>query len=333
MEAQDEIDKNNKYFFNPIAKGADPWVTRTDSCYYYCFVRGNGIAVSKTKELYKQGKSVRVWVAPFEGWNKSCLWAPELHYIRGKWYIYYAAGISGPPYIYQRAGVLESVTDDPQGAYIDKGMVFTGADIRKKDDPGENRWAIDMTVFEWNKKLYAVWSGWENLEVTDKTSQYLYIAEMENPWTILSNRVLISKPDAKWETGGELDLNEGPQILINNDNLFVIYSCGQSWLETYKLAQLKLKNKDADPLKPDSWIKSGPVFTGNKNVYGVGHASFTLSPDGSEHWIIYHSKTDKKPGWKRDIRLQRFSFDKKGVPVFGKAEAAVVKQLKPSGSF
>ena len=331
--AQEKNEGDGNYFTNPIARGADPWVIKTDSCYYYCFSMNGGIGVSKTKELYKQGKAVKVWRTPKEGWNKKCIWAPELHYVRGKWYIYYAAGESGPPFIYQRTGVVESVTSDPQGAYIDKGMVYTGDNVKKKDDPKYNRWAIDMTVFEWKKKLYAVWSGWENLENTDKTKQYLYIAEMKNPWTISKNRILLSKPDAAWETGGPLDLNEGPQILRNGDNLFIIYSCGQSWLETYKLAQLRLKDKNADPLKPDNWIKSGPVFQGNKEVHGVGHASFTTSPDGTENWIVYHSKIDLKPGWNRDVRLQRFTFGKDGAPVFGEPDLVTKKQPKPSGKF
>lgn len=41
-------------FSNPVFKGADPWVYKTDSCYYYCFVYKKGLAVSKTKELHKK---------------------------------------------------------------------------------------------------------------------------------------------------------------------------------------------------------------------------------------------------------------------------------------
>ena len=52
-----------------------------------------------------------------------------------------------------------------------------------------NRWAIDMTLLEHKGQLYAVWSGWENSEPTDKTQQHLYIAKMENPWTMASGRV------------------------------------------------------------------------------------------------------------------------------------------------
>ena len=156
---------------------------------------------------------------------------------------------------------------------------------------------------------------------------------MENPWTIASSRVKISSPELDYEQG-ELPLNEGPQILKNKNDLFIIYSCGQSWLPTYKLAYLKLKDENADPLDKDSWIKgTKPLFEGNKNAYGVGHASFTTSPDGEEFYIMYHAKVEKKPGWRRDIRLQKFAFDEKtGLPDFGKPMSIKKKMKLPSGS-
>lgn len=103
---------------------------------------------------------------------------PELHFWKGKWYIYYAAGYSGPPFIHQKAGVLESVTSDAMGKYVDKGMLFTGDAL---GDWENNRWAIDMTLLDHKGQLYAVWSGWEGNELTDKTQQHLYIAKMLNP--------------------------------------------------------------------------------------------------------------------------------------------------------
>src|SRR5699024_11338226 len=61
---------------------------------------------------------------------------------------------------------------------------------------------------------------------------------------------------------------------------FIIYSASQSWLPSYKLGQLRLPGDD--PMKPENWEKEGPVFEGTEEVHGVGHASFTTSPDGTE---------------------------------------------------
>jgi hypothetical protein len=111
----------------------------------------------------------------------------------------------------------------------------------------------------------------------------------------------------------------------------VIYSCSGSWETTYKLAQLSI-DENADPMNPKNWTKKDkPVFTGTKTVHGVGHASFTTSPDGTENWIVYHSKISTKPGWERNVRIQKFTFNADGSPNFGKAIDAGVPLKKPSG--
>jgi len=219
-------------FANPVAAGADPWVVRHDGSYYLVQSKDRTIWVYKSDRLTEPTQNgVAVWTAPHNGWNHSNVWAPELHYIDGRWYIYYAAGKSGPPFVYQRSGVLQSVGDDPQGRYIDKGMLYTGDDVRGS----ENIWAIDLTVTRLGSQLYAVWSGWEANAATDRTPQHLYIARMSDPWTISSNRVLISSPTESWERGTELDLNEGPEFLQRGAAVFVIYSTRESWLKEYRL--------------------------------------------------------------------------------------------------
>ncbi|WP_232064530.1 glycoside hydrolase family 43 protein [Rhodocytophaga rosea] len=300
-------------FANPIMDGADPWVFKKDGLYYFCQSRAGGIYVAKSQSMTKPGTFSQVWKAPASGWNRTNIWAPELHYLNGKWYIYYAAGEAGPPFIHQKSGVLESVTSDAMGAYTDKGMLYTGDDITVS---GSARWAIDLTPFYLNGQLYAVWSGWEQNASTDRTPQHLYIATMSNPWTINSNRIKISSPEQPWEKGTELDLNEGPELLKNQNKAFIIYSCRESWLPAYQLAQLTLSDTLLNPMEKTNWMKKGPVFTGTSQVYGVGHVSFTTSPDNTENWMYYHSKKSTTPGWERDIRLQKFTFNTDGSPDF-----------------
>lgn len=317
-------------FTNPIGKGQDPWAIKKDGYYYFIESKKGGIYVAKNKRLINiKENEKRVWTPPSEGWNQANIWAPELHYVQGKWYIYYAAApVAGSPFIHQRSGVLQSVTQNPQGDYVDKGMLYTGDDIQ---DHANSQWAIDLTVTTIRHQLYAIWSGWEKNRDTDKTPQNLYIAKMKNPWTISSNRAEISSPSASWEQGPELDLQEGPEVLKHGKNVFIIYSTQDSWLKTYKLGQLKLAGPKANPMDPSSWIKSGPVFKGTDEVFGVGHASFTMSPDGTENWIVYHSKVDSTPGWNRVINLKKFSWNPDGSPDFGTPPSPGKKLALPSG--
>lgn len=321
-------DKLQKTFANPVWDGADPWMVKHNDDYIYCFSYNNSVVLSKSKKMSKQGVTKNIWHTPSTGWNKNCLWAPEIHFIQGRWYVYYAAGESGPPFIHQRTGVLRSKTEDVFSDYEDMGVLYTGD---KPQDPASNIWAIDMTMLEHKGKLYAIWSGWTRQESTDATAQHLYISEMENPYTMKGKRVLLSSPVETWERGGPLNLNEGPEILKNGDNVFVIYSCRESWLVEYRQGMLQLINPDGDLLDPVNWKKTGPVFQGNDKVYGVGHCSFVKSPDNTEDWIIYHSKKSTEPGWDRNVRMQPFTWKADGTPDFGKAIPAGQKINVPSG--
>jgi GH43 family beta-xylosidase len=113
--------------------------------------------------------------------------------------------------------------------------------------------------------------------------------------------------------------------------VFVIYSTRDSWLKEYALGQLRLRDTTANPLDPRSWSKRGPVFTGNADVFGVGHASFVTTPDDAEHWIVYHSKDSPTPGWRRSVRMQRFDWSASGDPRFGEAAARGARLDLPSG--
>ncbi len=320
----------NSTFVNPIYEGADPFVFKhTDGFYYFCQSEGDrGIAVWKSDRLTDKGVKRLVWKAPDSGWNSKEVWAPELHYLQGKWYIYYAADDGNNRN--HRTGVLQSKTRDPQGDYRDMGAVYTGDEI----ESGKNsRWAIDATPLEMNGKLYLIWSGWNG---ADDDVQSLFIAEMENPWTIKSDRVKITPNNTyAWEcvsdSPGNKGLNEGPEVLRHGDRIFVIYSCSGSWETTYKLGQLSIR-EGKDPMNPDNWVKKdSPVFQGTDTVHGVGHCCFTKSPDGTEDWMVYHSKIGTSPGWQRNVRIEKFGWNGDGSPCFPVPTTEGTVLEKPSG--
>ena len=317
-------------FVNPIYEGADPFVYKhTDGFYYFCQSEGDkGIAIWKSDKLTDKGVKRLVWKAPDTGWNSSEVWAPEIHYLQGRWYIYYAADSGNN--IDHRNGVLQSKTQDAQGEYSDMGMVYTGDEIETKTN---NRWAIDATPLEMNDKLYLIWSGWNGF---DDDIQSLFIAEMSNPWTVITNRVKIAPNNTyPWERVSNnpngKGLNEGAQILHNGNMIYVIYSCSGSWEKTYKLGQLSIQ-LGKDPMNPKNWIKkSTPACQGTDKVLGVGHCSFTKSPDNTEDWMVYHSKIAEQHGWQRNVRIEKFTWNPDGSPKFNSPTEAGTILQKPSG--
>jgi GH43 family beta-xylosidase len=86
-------------------------------------------------------------------------------------------------------------------------------------------------------------------------------------------------------------------------------------------------NDKADLLNPASWVKSSePVFkqSAAHHVYAPGHNSFFTSPDGKEHWILYHANASARQGCdhRRSPRMQPFYWKKDGTPDFGEPVSA-----------
>ncbi|GJG87201.1 hypothetical protein tb265_23820 [Gemmatimonadetes bacterium T265] len=325
-------------FRNPVMRGADPSVVRRGGFYYLVQSQDERITIAKAARLEELGRarSVTIWTPPDTGWNHTNIWAPELAYLDGRWYVYYAAADrAGQPFTGQRSGVLRARTDDPTGAWDDLGQLYTGDGLAPAGGPSLARpgiWAIDLTVGRVNGRLYAVWSGWERPAATDKTPQLLYVAPMANPWTITGPRRVLSAPNAAWERGPELDLQEGPEFLQHGGDTFLVYSTRDSWLPTYELGMLRYRGKGADPTDSASWAKSaGPVFASANGVIGTGHNTFTESPDGRQGWIVYHAKTSAAPGWDRVIHMQPYGWNTDGTPNIGAPVAAGTPVAAPSG--
>ncbi|MFN2457274.1 MAG: family 43 glycosylhydrolase [Chitinophagaceae bacterium] len=312
-----------KTFTNPLINGSDPWVYQRDTFYYYTHTLGNRVAIWKTNKMSQIANAPRTTIfSPVPGTpNSEKIWAPEIHYLDGKWYTYYTAG-SGHDST-QRLWVLENSNADPTtGNWVDKGRIFAGnADF----------WAIDGTVLEYNNSRYFIWSGRPNQSMLN---QNIYIAKMSNPWTLEGSAVMISKPDLPWETVGG-PVNEGAEVLKKDNTIFLIYSASGCWTDDYKMGILTLGN-GGNPLTSSDWIKNQqPVFTKQpaNNSFGPGHGSFFKSRDGTEDWMIYHANTNTGEGCgeRRNIRMQKFTWNASGIPVFGEPVKINIPIPVPSG--
>jgi GH43 family beta-xylosidase len=302
--ADDPLRASN--FYNVVKPaGADPWVFRhADGRYYALVTTGRNVTLIRSRMISALGAGERkvVFVPPL---GMKSLWAPELYWIDRAWYVYFAADNGAN--VNHRMFVLENTSGDPfQGTFALKGKIA----IRSAD-----RWATDGTLLRVKDRTYFVWSGWDG---TRNEAQNLYIAPMKSPWTVGDQRVLISWPTLAWEKqGGPPSVNEGPQVLARNEDVFLVYSAAASWTDHYALGLLTL-TRGADPLVPQSWTKSpAPVFASANGVFGPGHCSFTKSPDDREDWIIYHAAKRQGAGWSRLVRAQRFEWNADGTPNFG----------------
>ena len=288
-------------FANPLlpAPSQDPWVTRHEGVFHAVNTDGRKIFLRRSEEvrdLFRQ-PAVTVWRAPVRGANAKHLWAPELHRLDGRWFIYYAA--DNGRNCNHRLWVLAAAGDDPAGPYRDAGMIDTGG------------WSIDGHIFSGDDgERFLLWSGWEG---PLKGAQNLYIAPLKDPLTLSGPRVLLSQPTEPWEQRGAA-ICEGPAVLRRGEVTCVVYSASASWTVHSCLGMLV--HRGGDFLDPAAWTKQGPVFQRTAQVWGIGHCSVVQDMDGDV--IFYHAKTRRTHGWRdRNIRAQTFGWDAGGVPCFG----------------
>lgn len=320
-------DSTDQFFSNPLLdSGPDPWVIHDEDFYYYTHTLVDRIDIWRTRTVtdLKNAKRTTVWRAPNAGLNSKNIWAPELHKMGDNWYLYYTAGATDDLST-QRTFVLENSSGNPDNhQWVDRGQV---------GDSANNEFAIDGTVFEYKKAYYFLWSGHDS---KSDITQRIYIAKLENPWTLSGNRVAISHPEFDWERIGEPDVNEGPEILKNKKGrIFLIYSASGCATDDYALGMLSLR-KGGDPLRAGDWTKHDEPVLSKKpehSVFGPGHNGFFKSPDGSEDWIIYHANPSAGLGCggARNPRAQKIHWKKDGTPDFGVPADIHAKIKVPSG--
>ncbi len=320
-------------FTNPLLpSGADPWTIFHDGMYYYVKSEGTSIALLRTPDIteLRSAEKKVIWTAPPGTDHSKEIWAPEIHSLRGNWYVYVAA--DDGQNANHRMFALENTSQDPfTGSFKVKSKLETDAD---------DNWAIDGSVFEKRGELYFIWSGWAE-PPTDSETQNIYIAHMSNPWTIDSDRVMLSTPQLPWERHWEglprpVYVNEGPQMLAHGDKMHIVYSASGCWTPHYSLGMLTA-DREADPMDPNAWTKSQqPVFkqSPKRGVYGPGHNCFFKSPDGTEDWILYHANDNAVDGCgdKRSPRAQPFHWSEDDTPIFGEPVATSTRLEKPSGT-
>ncbi|MDC3416949.1 family 43 glycosylhydrolase [Aquibacillus salsiterrae] len=295
-----------------IEQRADPYLYKHSDGYYYftgSYPLYDRIVLrrSTTIEGLIDAPETVVWEKHGSGIMSEHIWAPELHFIDGKWYIYFAAGDKDDVWAI-RPYVLEADGENPlQAKWEEKGQINTEF----------QSFSLDATTFEHKGKRYLVWAQ----KVENDTISNMYIAEMENPWTI-KEQVFLSTPEYEWEQAG-FYVNEGPAFLHRNGKVFIAYS-GAATDDRYAMGLL-FADENSDLLSPESWTKNPePVFVSSEETseYGPGHNSFSVDEDGND-LLVYHARPYKEVegnplyDHNRHARVQRLFWNNDGTPYFG----------------
>lgn len=299
---------------NPLLpSGPDPWIVEEDGVFYYMVTLGDRLAIRATRDLARLADAEEhvVWRPSPGTANGRSIWAPELHRIDGRWYIYYTAAHSDHDDDAHRGlFVLENAGPDPlAGKWIDRGRVNTR-------HPG-----IDGTTFVANGQRYFVYSPYVGPD------SVLAIARMENPWTLAGEEAIIARPDQAWERQGGRQILEGPAFLAGpRGDLFLSFSGSACWSDDYAVGLLHAP-AGSNPLSAASWTKSPrPVLPKSPatGVWAPGHNGFFSA--GGRSWIVYHANAAEGMGCtaRRAPHVQEVTWSSEGMPVFPVPTAGVV---------
>ncbi|WP_449385507.1 glycoside hydrolase family 43 protein [Cellulomonas soli] len=308
---------------NPLVlQRADPWVLRHEGRYLFTasHPRYDRIVLRGAEHLedLQDAPEHTIWTRHEDGPLSHLIWAPELHHVNGRWYVYFAAAphehgtVDAPganETFAHRVFVLECADEDPlTGTWVERGQL----------DTGWESFALDATSFMLDDVQYLVWAQ-QDLAIRGHSN--IYIARMDDPLTLGSPAVMLSKPEFDWEIKG-FWVNEGPAVLVRDGVVHVTFSGAATGID-YAMGLLTAP-VGADLLDAASWTKHPePVFVSDPSVevYGPGHNSFTETEDG-QTVLVYHARSYRDtigdPLWdpNRHARAQVLPFVD-GRPVWG----------------
>jgi GH43 family beta-xylosidase len=307
-------------FKNPLVRQrADPQVTLHQDGYYYFTATVPEydrieLRRARTLDAIGQGEAKVIWRKHASGAMGAHIWAPELHRIDGKWYLYFSAGRADAVWDI-RLYVLENAAADPfEGEWIERGQLRTGWES----------FALDATTFAHKGKRYLAWA---QRAPDAKGGTNIYIAAMAGPLALAGPATLLSRPDYAWEKW-KYEVNEAPAVLVKNGRVFLTYSASAT--DAHYAMGLLTADADADLLDPHAWSKTSlPVLASSarNGQWGPGHNSFTTTPDGRTDILVYHARNyrdiagDPLHDPNRHTRAQAIRWRPDGTPDFGEPVA------------
>lgn len=311
------------HFDFPVAVNrADPCVTKYKDKYYFIATNDADnnhtlyIRCADTLENLKDAEEVLILDSKTYDGIGGLLWAPEFHEINGKLYIFHAC--TSGEFFYEESYVMElRENGNPLNASDwSKPKRVVKADGSNICEEGKEI-TLDMTTFQWDGSLYAVWSQRQFLP--KDLGAWLYIARLnpEEPWKLLSEPVVLSKPEYGWANNHTF-VDEGPYALIRTDTLYLTFSSAAVDV-SYVVGLLQIQ-KGKDLLNPKNWKKKGyPILTARcvENEWGTGHNAYVIDDNG-DVWNTYHAR----PGVNapRCSGIRRVHFDCDGEPVLDLTE-------------
>ena len=316
----------DRYEFPVAWHKADPCIGKWNGKYY--FISTNDLDHEHTIYMREadsipglvtaqQVKILDAYTYPHLG---NLLWAPELHVIEGRLYVFHA-GTPGE-FLEEQCHVM---------ALKEGGNPMKASDwempvrVLKKDGSplyGKEGITLDMTEFASGGIHYVCWSQRQFVPVDQGAWLYIATIDPAKPWQLTSDPVLLSMPEYGWANNHTF-VDEGPFVLPAEDRLYLTFSSA-AVDSTYVVGMLSAE-QGADLLNPENWRKENYPLLSSRSVegeFGTGHNAYVTDEDGLV-WNTYHAR----PGLNgpRSSGIRRVHFNVEGFPVLDLPEELDLK--------
>jgi Predicted beta-xylosidase len=317
------------HFPFPMAEDrADPCITYWNGKYY--FIATND--ADKNHTLYvREADTISGLVEAKEhlildsdtyDYVGNLLWAPEFHEIKGELYIFLA--LTPEEFFGEESHIMklkEGGNPSRKEDWSEPKRVVR-SDGSQLCEAGKTI-TLDMTCFFWEGDYYVVWSQRQFLP--KDLGAWLYIAKLnaDEPWKLLSEPVLLSKPEYGWANNHTF-VDEGPFALPQEERLILTFSSAA--VDTSYVVGIMTIDRDKDLLDPKNWKKGNyPIMTSRsvEGEFGTGHNAYVVDEYG-DVWNSYHAR----PGihGERSSGIRRVHFDIDGLPVLDLVEEQDVSE-------
>jgi GH43 family beta-xylosidase len=267
---------------------ADPFVLKWNG-EYFLYTSGDPITAYQSTDLINWSSIGPVLQSSNKpgAWNQADVWAPEVVYRNGMFYMYYTASRKSDDWrvgeMARRIGVATSVS--PRGPFVDSGDAVT---------PG---WGIDGTVFR----------------DPDGGAEYLFYSYLYEPGRpgagIVADRLTswktvegkpsnITRGSEAWEdkdgdpnNGSLRYTNEAPTVTKHHGRYYMMYSGGSWDLPTYSLAYATSDVPPEGGLSGAGWNKIvPPILRSTPLVDAPGHNALVKAPNNVDDICVYHAR-------------------------------------------
>lgn len=194
---------------NPvISQRADTAIYKhTDGFYYMTASVPDYKRVELRRATTLQGlgtaATANAFVAPSSGALSGWIWAPDIQYVDGAWYMYFSAS-PGTARFDQRLYWIRNTCANPMTCAWSAPARF---------NTGWESFQLDAASFVNRGVRYFVWA--QDSPSTSFNS-HMYIARMNGPTAITGSAVEIARPTVAWEKEGVAGVVEGPSPLVKN---------------------------------------------------------------------------------------------------------------------